>query len=78
MTLPFLQAFRAKQSGAISWDEYVHNLLARCAGVKHEEDNRKDEYVELRRTDLFGYSIWCWSDRVENLKGSHVILWFCF
>lgn len=41
MTLSFLQAFSAKQSGAISWDEYIHILLARCAGVKHERTTSK-------------------------------------
>lgn len=71
MTLSFLQAFRAKQIGAISWEEYIHNLLARCTGVKHEQDNVKGVYWELRKTDPFGYSIYGWSDRVENMKGSY-------
>lgn len=69
MTLSFLQAFRANQSGAISWDEYIHNLLARCGGIKHEEDNRSDDYLELRKTDPLGHSIWTWSNEIETVKG---------
>jgi hypothetical protein len=74
MTLSFRQAFHAEESGAISWDEYIHNLLARCGGVKHEEDNAARGYSELSRIDPFEHSIWLWSDKVGTIKGTRGIL----
>ena len=61
MTLWFLQDFRAKESGSVSWDKYMHQLLARCGGVKQEEDNDKYAYLELLNIDPLGHSIWTWS-----------------
>ena len=71
MTLSFRQAFCAKENGEISWDEYIHNLLARCAGVKHKEDNAPSCYDELSRIDPFGHSIWLWSNKVGTIKGTY-------
>ena len=70
MALSFLQAFSAKQSGEISWDEYIHILLTRLTGVRHPEDSRnvKDIYAKLSKTDPLGYSIWLWSNRMEPTK----------
>lgn len=76
MTLSLLQAFRAKESGTISWEEYIHILFARWTGVKHEEDNEREVYHELRKNDPFGYSVYCWSDEVETMKGSFRIVWY--
>jgi hypothetical protein len=67
--LSFLQAARAYKSGTISWDEYIHSLMARCAGVVHEEDESDDWHTDLRRIDAFAHSIWSWSRKIEPVKG---------
>lgn len=74
MTFSFLQAFKAKENGKISWDEYIHHLLARCGGVKHEADNQTGSFDELSNTDPFGHSIWLWSDKVGLVKGMRGII----
>ena len=71
MTLSFRQASRAKENGAISWDEYIHNLLARCGGIKHDEDNDPFDYLNLLKIDPLGHSIWTWSKRIKTVTGSY-------
>jgi hypothetical protein len=66
--LSFLQAARAYKSGTISWDEYIHRLMARCAGIVHEEDESDDWYTDLHRIDAFTHSIWSWNRKVEPVK----------
>lgn len=70
MVLSVLQAFSAKQSEEISWDEYIHILLTRLTGVRHPEDSRNVEgiYAKIRTTDPFGYSIWLWSNRMDAIN----------
>ena len=68
MILSLRQAFAAKQSGAISWDDYIHVLLARCTGVKHEEDDIDGTYPALRHTDPFGHGLWFLSERMNPIK----------
>ena len=72
VTLSFRQAFDAKESGRISWDEYIHNLLAQS--VKDEDDDAAGSHRELSRIDPFGYSIWLWSERVGTIEGGHEAL----
>lgn len=68
-TFSFLEAFRRMKSGLISWDEYIRHLLARTTGVEHEDDDVDGVYLKLLNTDPFGYSIWCFSNEVGNVKG---------
>lgn len=70
MILSLLEAFYAKQSGAISWDEYIDNIFARCEGFGHNEDAAKDRCdSKLRRVDPFAESIKKWSVKVEDMEG---------
>ena len=68
MSLCFLEAFRQKNNGSITEDEYLDHVLAHCQGVEHEEDDT--EMQELRAMDLFGYSIWSWSKHMDSIKGN--------
>ena len=65
-TLCFLGAFHEHQSNRISWDEYLRHLLIHLTGVKHKEDDRDGLYPALRRTDPFGYGIFCWIQLFEQ------------
>ena len=71
MTLSFRQAFQAKESGAISWDESIHNLLARCGGIKHEEDNDPYDNPDLLEIDPLSHSIWTWAKKNKAVEGSY-------
>jgi hypothetical protein len=73
MTLSLRQAFAAKESGAISWDDYIHILLARCTGVKHEEDDVDGTYPALRRTDPLGHELWFLSKRMDPIKDTSAL-----
>ena len=65
-TLCFLDAFQAHESGRISWDEYLRYLLVHLTGVRHKEDDIDGLYPALRRTDPFGYGIFCWDQLLEQ------------
>ena len=78
MSLCFLEAFKQKESGTITQDEYMNHLLAHCQGEDHEEDAMMPwdaPIFELKDSDLFGYSIWVWSKKVDQMKGTsnHVL-----
>lgn len=74
MILPLLEAFYAKQSGAISWDEHIDNLFARCEGFGFNEDAAKDKRdLKLRKVDPFAESIKTWNVKVEDMQGSFEI-----
>lgn len=64
--LPFLEAFNKYRDGSISWEEYIHHLLAQRRGAEVREDNLQGIHHTLLETDPFGYCIWCWSGRSEN------------
>lgn len=73
MTLSVLQAFAAKESGQISWDEYLHILLARCTGDKHEDDDVEGTYPKLRFTDPFGHVLFMWSNRMDTIDDASAL-----
>lgn len=71
MVLSLLQAFSAKQTGEISWDEYVHILLSRLGGTRNDDDSKRkveDIHPKLRSTDPFGHSIWMLSNRMDIME----------
>ena len=70
MPFPFREAFRQKQGGKISWDEYLHILFARCTGNGHEDDNKKFGHWDLSAEDAIGYTIWCCSEQIDRVKGT--------
>ena len=71
MSLCFLAAFEAKQNGEITEKEYFHYLFAHCIGVEHKEDETSGIKWKLLRIDPFGYSIQCWSRRMNPVKGEY-------
>ena len=75
MLLSYLEAFREKQNGNISWEEYIHHLLIRCTSDEneHEDDDVDGPHWELLKNDPFAYSIFCWSRRVDKIPGEFVV-----
>ncbi|OCK72959.1 hypothetical protein K432DRAFT_411165 [Lepidopterella palustris CBS 459.81] len=68
MSLCFLAAFETKQNGQITEKECLHHLFAHCTGVEHEEDETPGMDWKLLETDPFGYSIHCWSKRINPVN----------
>ena len=68
-SLCFLEAFRAKQTGSITEEEYIHYLFEHCQGVEHDGDDLRKEDYDLLETDLFGYSVRSWSLRIDYVNG---------
>ena len=66
MTTPFLQAFRAKESGAISWDDYIHALLTRCVDSTRQRASLEEEF-ELGQIDAFTCDVWMWIDNMDPI-----------
>ena len=64
MTTPFIEAFRAKESGAISWDEYIRALLTRCTDAQRKSVSPEEE-DELEQIDAFTHDVWMW---IENMN----------
>ena len=68
MTLPLAQAYDKYKKKVLTWEDYVHNIFRLVAGYPHnddvlsnlEDDVRPVEYDDLRKSDLFAYSIWHW------------------
>jgi hypothetical protein len=68
MALPLTEAYNQYKKEELSWQDYVHNIFRLVEGYPHKDDiifNHKDdvspvEYDDLRKTDLFAYSIWHW------------------
>jgi hypothetical protein len=76
MSLCFLEAFNQKKNGSITEDEYLQHLLAHCQGVEHQYDESKpwdEPMVELKNADLFGYSIWLWSRKMDSIDGNKAL-----
>lgn len=71
LPLSYLQAARAKQSGKISWEEYIQNLLVSWTGVRDEEDNDEGIYFPLRKADPFAYCVYCSGKRMEPMAGQY-------
>ena len=72
MLLSYLEAFRQKESGMISWEEYIHHLFARFTSFhnEHDDDDVEGLHKKLRDTDPFGYCIYCWSKDIDKVKGT--------
>ena len=66
MTTPFIETFRAKQSGAISWDDYIHALLTRCTDTARQEASPEEEF-ELGQIDAFTHCVWMWIKNMEPI-----------
>lgn len=62
------------QEGNITEEEYIHHLFLHCQGVEHDGDDWKKVDWDLRKTDLFGYSVRAWSLRMNHIKG--VVFYF--
>jgi hypothetical protein len=72
-SLCFLEAVQAKQKGDITEEEYIHNLFLHCQGVEHDDDEERTLDWELQETDPFGYSVRCWSRRMDQVKGMGIL-----
>jgi hypothetical protein len=78
MSLCFAEAFKQKEDGKISEEEYLDHMLAHCQGwisVEHEGDDDKPWSLrkeKLLETDPFGYAIWLWSraTHTDNKRGT--------
>lgn len=68
-SLCFLEAFQAKHKGDITEEEYIHNLLLHCQGVEHDDDEERTLDWKLQESDPFGYSVRCWSSRMDQVTG---------
>ena len=73
MTLSLRQAFAAKENEEISWDDYIHILLARCTALKHEDDNVEGTYPHLRYTDPLGHELWFLSKRMDPIEDTSAL-----
>ena len=72
MSLCFLEAFQEKQKGNITEQEYIHHLFVHCQGVEHEGDDWTETDGDLLEADSFGYSVRCWSLRIDHVKGNSI------
>ena len=69
----FLQAHKELENGEIQWNDYVRCLLGHLNDLEDEEDPDKFKSLhwDLLKADPFGYSIFCWSKRNnEIIKGT--------
>ncbi|KAI1075723.1 hypothetical protein F5B20DRAFT_559161 [Whalleya microplaca] len=67
-SLCFLEAFRERQQGNISEEEYYHYLLGHCTGPLHERDESDGPRIdwELLEVDPFGYAVRCWAQGMDQ------------
>jgi hypothetical protein len=72
MSLCFLEAFEEKQKGNITEQEYFHHLFAHCLGIEHERDESLNIDWDLHDADPFGYSVRCWTRRMDHVKGNSI------
>jgi hypothetical protein len=77
-TVSCLEACFAKESGIITWDEYIYVFLARCTGVSDKMDDSQPLHIELREADPFGHSLFCWTKLVGQVRGKpYAVAWIC-
>lgn len=76
-SLCYFEAFKAKQKGTITEEEYIHHLLAHATGLMHETDEdyhpgeEPKSVREIPKVDPFAYSIRCWVRRMPySVKGT--------
>jgi hypothetical protein len=66
MITRLIEAFRAKQSGAITRDDCIDALLTRCTDTTRQEFSAEEEF-ELEQIDAFTHDVWMWTKQMDPI-----------
>jgi hypothetical protein len=72
MSLCFLEAFQEKQKGEYYGAGIYPPPFRPLPRVEHKGDDLMETDWDLLETDLFGYSVRCWSLRIDYVKGNSI------